>query len=309
MGVIEYFYCRPSARFAGNNRGVVFCSFLQEIEQTLDHSWALEEMATRCGVKRIQFSNIIKQVTGSRSSISTGSGLKKPARSCGTRIGRLRDVTFDCGYGSSQYFAEAFKKHARMTDDTEQDTNPQVVYDASGNLLLTWFRNGFTLVMTTLDSDGAGLADGEELGLGTSVHSSDSDGDGLSDYAEIRIYGTLPLVADTEGDGLPDGWEAPHGINPLVDDTIDNPDGDWHNNQDEYIAGTDPTNGYSFFTAANTVVEVNGTNCFVVEWISIPDRLYSVQWSTNLVSGFQFLETGIEHPQNSYTDTTHNAES
>jgi len=36
---------------------------------------------------------------------------------------------------------------------------------------------------------------------------------------------------------------------------------------------------------------------------------YSIQWSTTLVADFQTLETGIEHPQGSYTDTTHNAES
>ena len=46
----------------------------------------------------------------------------------------------------------------------------------------------------------------------------------------------------------------------------------------------------------------------MVEWISVPDRLYSVQWSTNLAEGFQTLEAGIEFPQGSYTDSTHNVE-
>ena len=37
---------------------------------------------------------------------------------------------------------------------------------------------------------------------------ADSDGDGLSNYDEVVTYGTNPLVQDTDGDGLTDGWEA-----------------------------------------------------------------------------------------------------
>ena len=110
---------------------------------------------------------------------------------------------------------------------------------------------------------------------------------------------------DMDGDGLPNEWESQYA----VADGMAHGDGDGFSNLEEFIAGTDPTNSTSFFAAASSTVEVNGTNCFVVEWISIPDRLYSVQWSTNLVSGFQALETDLEHPQHSYTDTTHNAES
>jgi len=110
---------------------------------------------------------------------------------------------------------------------------------------------------------------------------------------------------DADGDGLPNDWEEQYA---LADASADG-DQDGFDNLSEFIAGTDPTNGASYFATANSVAEINGTNCFVVEWISIPDRLYSVQWSTNLVEGFQTLETGIEHPQGSYTDTTHNAES
>jgi len=128
-------------------------------------------------------------------------------------------------------------------------------------------------------------------------------------YVDVGCHEYQGVIgeADNDADGMSDAWERQwFGVNVLPDG---NPDGDESPNVDEYVAGTDPTNGYSFFTAADTVAEVNGTNCFVVEWISIPDRLYSVQWSTNIVSGFQTLETGIEHPQGSYTDTTHNAES
>lgn len=110
---------------------------------------------------------------------------------------------------------------------------------------------------------------------------------------------------DADGDGLPNDWEEQYAA---TDARVD-ADSDGFDNLAEFIAGTDPTNKASFFAAANSTADINGTNCFIVEWISVPDRQYRVLWSTNLVSGFQTLETGIEHPQNSYTDTVHSAES
>ena len=70
--------------------------------------------------------------------------------------------------------------------------------------------------------------------LGTTV---DSDGDGLTDDDEINTYGTDPMVADTDGDGLSDGDELlVHGTDPLVSDTDD----DGSNDGLEVFMGTDP---------------------------------------------------------------------
>ena len=46
----------------------------------------------------------------------------------------------------------------------------------------------------------------------------DADGDGLSNNAEIKDQQSNPLISDTDGDGLPDGWEVAHGLDPLFDD-------------------------------------------------------------------------------------------
>lgn len=45
---------------------------------------------------------------------------------------------------------------------------------------------------------------------------TDSDGDGLTDYEEY-LLGSNPYVADTSGDGVPDGWLVVHGYNPNND--------------------------------------------------------------------------------------------
>ena len=43
----------------------------------------------------------------------------------------------------------------------------------------------------------------------------DSDGDGLSNADELNLYHTDPLNPDTDGDGMPDGWEVHYGLNPV----------------------------------------------------------------------------------------------
>lgn len=66
----------------------------------------------------------------------------------------------------------------------------------------------------TVDTDGDGLTDEEEIKLGTSINSTDSDQDGLFDYEEVKIYQTDPLNPDTDGDGYSDGTEVNSGYNP-----------------------------------------------------------------------------------------------
>jgi hypothetical protein len=50
------------------------------------------------------------------------------------------------------------------------------------------------------DSDGDGIKDGAEVGLGTNQLDWDSDNDGLSDQEELQTYFTDPGNADTDGD-------------------------------------------------------------------------------------------------------------
>lgn len=66
----------------------------------------------------------------------------------------------------------------------------------------------------TLDTDGDGLFDWEEIIIGSDINNPDTDGDGLLDGEEI-IYGTDVLNPDTDGDGYLDGDEVRSGYNPL----------------------------------------------------------------------------------------------
>ena len=87
------------------------------------------------------------------------------------------------------------------------------------------------------DSDGDGLTDTEEAGLGADPFVADTDGDELLDGEEVETHQTNPLVADTDADGLPDGEEIQdHETDPRNPDT----DADLLNDGDEIERDTDP---------------------------------------------------------------------
>jgi hypothetical protein len=96
------------------------------------------------------------------------------------------------------------------------------------------------------------VIDSFETWTETSPTKADSDGDGLSDgYGEDKNFNgvvdpgeTNPLDADSDDDGLPDGWEVQYGLDPLngtgANGASGDPDGDEIVNADELAAGTNP---------------------------------------------------------------------
>lgn len=90
-------------------------TFLPRIAESMDHNWTLEEMAAECGIKRTQFANIIKQLTG----YSPGQYLQRVRfdRACEllrNTDSSITNIALECGYSSSQYFAEAFRNQVHM---------------------------------------------------------------------------------------------------------------------------------------------------------------------------------------------------
>ena len=89
--------------------------------------------------------------------------------------------------------------------------------DATG---IMWYKNG-VWCNSESDTDSDELLDYMELVLGTNINNVDTDGDGLPDGYEVMTLGTDPLKADS--------------------DTL--------NNLREYQLGTDPNKAENHFTS------------------------------------------------------------
>ncbi len=91
---------------------------------------------------------------------------------------------------------------------------------------------------------------------------------------------TANFVAVTTTNGTPHWWLARYGL--AASETGDSyEEGDGHAAWAEYIAGTDPTNAGSAMKI--TQVTTDGSSGIVtLRWISVPGKVYRIEYSTNL---------------------------
>lgn len=54
------------------------------------------------------------------------------------------------------------------------------------------------------------------------------------------VTATIDSHGDLDRDGIPTSWELAHGLDPILDDHAQDPDGDGRNNGDEFLRGSDP---------------------------------------------------------------------
>ncbi len=108
------------------------------------------------------------------------------------------------------------------------------------------------------------------ISLTSTISSSTPDGNSANSFSSINV----PVLADSDGDGIPDVWETAHGLNPS--DPSDAPldsDGDGFTNLQEYLAGTDPQSAASVLRAT---ISVSGSD-IMISFPSVTGRTYSVE--------------------------------
>jgi hypothetical protein len=89
---------------------------------------------------------------------------------------------------------------------------------------------------------------------------------------------TLNVLADSDGDHIPDYWESLYGLNPNdPSDGNTDPDGDGMTNWQEYMAGTDPTNALSFLRI-DVLSSGYPTDGAVMRFLAASNKTYTVQF-------------------------------
>lgn len=91
-------------------------TLLTRLSSSCDQQWTLEQMAKECGVQRTRLNIIFQRLTGgtpmeylARLRMERAKTLLRETES------KVIDIAFECGFSSSQYFANTFKQATGMT--------------------------------------------------------------------------------------------------------------------------------------------------------------------------------------------------
>ncbi|HUT55619.1 MAG TPA: hypothetical protein VM658_19675, partial [bacterium] len=100
----------------------------------------------------------------------------------------------------------------RVTDFPSSVNYPSMVWTGSEFGMAVESNQQIYFIRFVTDTDGDGIPDAEESSSATDPGDWDTDDDGLADGDEVAIYHTLPTNPDTDGDGLCDGETGVSGV-------------------------------------------------------------------------------------------------
>jgi predicted acyl esterase len=117
------------------------------------------------------------------------------------------------------------------------------------------------------------------------------------------VYSTGDSGNDDDADGLPNDWEATYFGGPTNATPSATASNGINTVMQCYIAGISPIDPDAAFLISDLSPLTSES---ILEWNASSGRVYSVYWTSNLLSSFQALETNVTG--GAFTDTVHGAE-
>ena len=117
----------PRAELHASDSELRVAQYLESLKLCCGEEWTLDSMAQSCGVQRTRFSNLVRKLTG----FTPMNHLMR------VRIDRARDMLRDpqiaiteiamsCGFSSSQYFANVFRKCVGLSPSEYREHFPEL---------------------------------------------------------------------------------------------------------------------------------------------------------------------------------------
>lgn len=168
-----------------------------------------------------------------------------------------------------------------------------VNHDGLGNL--RGYAYGANIGWINFEVNGAAKVDLSNGRFTGSIYSANCGWISLSNAFAYVQTDSIRMGADTDGDGITDGWERLHFGNLSTANASSDSDSDGQTDLAEYIADTDPLNGADLLRITSNSVLFFGAaqDSDTLIWQSRPTRQYRVQQRTNLNSGFSWIDTGF----------------
>jgi AraC-like DNA-binding protein len=101
--------------------------FLEKLKMHCDDEWTLESMAESCGIQRTRFANLVrKQTAFSPMAYLMRVRVDKACSLLRKKNPNITDIAFECGFSSSQYFANVFRKCMGLSPTEYNLHHPQL---------------------------------------------------------------------------------------------------------------------------------------------------------------------------------------
>ena len=161
-------------------------------------------------------------------------GLQGAIRLSGSKILAVFFLFFLISVFCLLYSGAAHAASVTLAWDRSQDT------DIAGYRVYYGTSSGHYTTMTSVGNNTSCTITNLEPGRTYYFVATAYDTNGHESAFSGEIPYTVPFV-DSDGDGMPDDWESLYGLDPHVNDALEDPDGDGISNIEEYRAGTEPT--------------------------------------------------------------------